>query len=116
MHAQQILDALDAFVYSKDRDGNYTYANAAVCELFGADLAGIVGKDDSHFFDLERSNVLRVNDEEVMATGEPVSREERDVVKETGEERFFWTVKSPLRDESGEITGMCGISIAITRD
>ena len=49
-----------------------------------------------------------------MRTGEPVSREERDFVKETGEERIFWTVKSPLRDEAGEVTGMCGISILMS--
>ena len=114
MNAEAIVDALDAFIYSKDRDGNYTYANAHVRALFDADLADIVGKDDSHFFDLERSNVLRLNDEEVMRTGEPISREERDFVKETGEERVFWTVKSPLRDEAGQVNGMCGISIQMS--
>jgi PAS domain S-box-containing protein len=110
-----VLDSLDAFVYSKDLDGNYTYANKAVRELFGASLADIVGKDDSQFFDLEQSNVLKLNDAEVMSTGATVSREERDVVAETGEERVFWTVKSPIRDASGSIVGMCGISLETAR-
>lgn len=112
MNPEAILNSLDAFVYAKDLDGNYTYANAAVCELFGAELADVVGKDDSAFFDLERSNVLRENDQEVMATGTSVSRQERDIVKETGQERIFWTVKSPIRDDAGQVVGMCGISIA----
>ncbi len=113
-HAADIVNSLDAFIYSKDRAGNYTYANPQVQALFGADLAGIVGKDDSVFFDLERANDLRVNDEEVMATGTSISREERDVVKETGEERRFWTVKSPIFNSAGEVVGMSGISIALT--
>jgi len=112
--AQAILDTVPAAVYSKDLQGRYTYANAFVQELFGADLDTIVGQDDSAFFDLERSNVLRVNDEEVMRTGESISREELDVVKDTGEQRVYWTVKSPLRNDEGVIVGMCGISIDIT--
>jgi PAS domain S-box-containing protein len=113
MHAESILDALEAAIYSKDLEGRYTYANAAVRAIFGASLEEIVGKDDTHFFDVERSNALRDNDREVMTSGNSVSREERDFVKETGEERVFWTVKSPLRDASGEVIGMCGVSIAI---
>ena len=112
MNADVVLDSLDGFVYSKDLDGNYTYANKAVQDLFGASLADIVGKDDSHFFDLEQSNALKVNDAEVMSSGQTVRREERDVIAETGEERVFWTVKSPIRDASGAIVGMCGISLA----
>ena len=112
--ALAILDSLDAFVYSKDLDGNYVYANRAVQALFGASLEGIRGRDDSEFFDLEQSNELRVNDEKVIADGVTVQREEHDTVKETGEARVFLTTKSPMRDASGAIVGMCGISLDIT--
>lgn len=114
MDAQTLLDSLDAFAYCKDLEGNYTYANRAVQQLFGASLADIVGKDDSEFFDLERSNALRLNDQEVMSSGVSVSREERDVVAETGEELLFHTVKSPIRDASGNVIGMCGISVQLS--
>ena len=77
-------------------------------------LADIVGKDDSHFFDLEQSNALKLNDAEVMTSGRAVEREERDVVKATGEQRIYWTVKSPLRDASGNVIGLCGMSVDIT--
>ena len=52
MDPQTVLDSLDIAVYSKDREGRYTYANRMVCDLFGAPLADIVGKDDTAFFDL----------------------------------------------------------------
>jgi len=114
MNADTILNSIDAAAYAKDLDGNYTYANATVERIFGANLAGIIGKDDSHFFDLEKSNALRENDAEVIAKGTSVAREERDTIKESGEERVYFTIKSPLRDASGTIAGMCGLSIDIT--
>jgi PAS domain S-box-containing protein len=114
MDANTILNSIDAASYAKDLNGNYTYANAMVQRVFGADLAGIIGKDDSHFFDLEKSNALRENDIEVIAQGTSVAREERDIIKQTGEERVYFTIKSPLRDASGTIVGTCGLSIDIT--
>ena len=114
MNPETILDTLDIAVYSKDTEGRYTYANRMVCDLFGAPLSEIVGQDDSAFFDLEEADDLRVNDREVMDSGVAVSREERDVVKATGEERVYWTVKAPITDASGTVIGLCGVSIDIT--
>jgi PAS domain S-box-containing protein len=114
MDPQTILDTLDIAIYSKDREGRYTYANRMVCELFGAPLAEIVGKDDTAFFDLEASSELRENDVEVMESGVSVTRTERDIIKETGEERVYLTVKAPMRDGSGAVVGLCGVSIDIT--
>lgn len=114
MTGDQILDALDVAVYAKDREGRYTYVNRHVRELFRLPAPQILGKDDSHFFDLEQSNALKVNDTEVMTSGRAVEREERDVIKATGEERIYWTVKSPVRDASGKVVGLCGMSVDIT--
>lgn len=114
MTSDRVLDALDVAVYAKDREGRYTYVNRYVRDLFRLTDAEILGKDDSHFFDLEQSNALKLNDAEVMDTGKAVSREERDIVKATGEERIYWTVKSPVRDASGRVIGLCGMSVDIT--
>ena len=111
---EAILDTLDIAIYSKDTEGRYTYANRMVRDLFGASLDEIVGQDDSAFFDLDEASDLKANDREVLATGEAVARQERDVVKETGEERLYWTIKAPLRDASGAIVGLCGVSLDIT--
>lgn len=112
--ASAVLDSLGVYVYTKDRDGNYVYANQPVQELFGHPLAEIVGKDDSAFFDLDRSNDLRRNDDAVMSSGETVHAREVDIVKETGEERIYWTIKNPIRNDAGEVIGLCGVSVDIT--
>lgn len=109
-----ILDKVGAYIYSKDLDGKYTYANSLVCELFGKEACDILGKDDSHFFDLDASNELSVNDRNVMEKGVTIQQEEVTFVKETGRTTVYWSVKIPVMDENKEIIGMCGISTDIT--
>lgn len=109
----QALDGIGSYVFTKDLQGRYTYANAKVCELFGRSLEQVLGRDDSEFFDLVRSQELRRNDREVIETGHGIEREERNILP-SGELRIYWTAKVPMRDEQGRVTGICGISTDIT--
>jgi len=43
-----------------------------------------------------------------------MAREERNVVPSTGEVRTYWSIKKPMRDASGAVTGMVGVSYDIT--
>jgi hypothetical protein len=74
-----------------------------------------VGRDDRAFFDLERSKDLLDNDKEVMDLGSTVTAREVDIVRETGQERVFWTVKTPLKDSAGVVIGLVGLSVDITQ-
>lgn len=109
-----VLDEVGAYVFTKDVDGRYTYANRYVLQLFGRPLADVIGKDDSHFFDLESSDQLRQNDRLVMDHGQVIEREEINYLKPSGDKRIYWTVKKPMHDAHGRIVGMCGISTDIT--
>lgn len=108
-----LLDLVDSYAYLKDTSGRYIFVNKKVQELFGHAYEDILGKDDTSFFDLTLSNQLKVNDRLVIDNGETIEREERDIIKSTGEERIYWTVKKPIRDQRGQIIGMCGISTDI---
>jgi len=109
-----ILNEIGAYIYTKDINGCYTFANDHVLELFQASLEEVVGKDDSHFFDLEISNELKKNDTRVLKNGEFIENEELNIIKATGETRIYWTVKRPIFNKDKEIIGMCGISTDIT--
>ena len=85
-----------------------------VQELFGVSHEDIIGRDDSHFFDLEHVNDLWLNDRLVIDFSETIAREETNIVKSTGGTRIFWTIKKPLCNDQGQIIGMCGISTEIT--
>ena len=71
-----VLDQTGTYIFTKDTAGVYTYVNQKVEELFGDTLENIVGKDDSHFFDLERADDIRRNDRLVIDEGKIIEKEE----------------------------------------
>ena len=111
---KNIIDETKAYVFTKDINGCYTFANKLVLELFNVSLEELIGKDDSFFFDLEVSNELKKNDALVMEQGQYIEKEELNVVKETGAHNIYWSVKRPLYNKKGKVIGMSGISTDIT--
>lgn len=109
-----LVNETGAYVYTKDLEGKYTFANNLVLSLFGCSLDKVIGKDDTAFFDLEMSNQLRKNDLSVLRDGKVIEKEEINYIKDTKEQRVYWTVKKPLFNKEGLIVGMCGISTDIT--
>jgi len=112
----EVLSSVSAFIYTKDLQGRYTYANKAVLDLFGKKLAEVIGFDDSHFFDLAQSKQLSENDRQVMVNNISVESEETNYLKEIQEIRIYKTVKKPLHDDCGHVIGMCGVSTDITEE
>ena len=112
---QTVLNQTGAYIFTKDVSGRYLYVNEQVRQLFGVPLEQIIGRDDSHFFDLDQSDELIANDRRVLCEGCTLQEEERNIHATTGEELIYWTVKSPVRNEAGEIVGLCGISTDITQ-
>ncbi len=111
---KNIIDETKAYIFTKDTNGCYTFANKLVLKLFKVPLDELIGKDDSYFFDLKVSNELKINDKLVMEKGQFIEKEEINVVKETGDTNIYWSVKRPLYDLNGNIIGMSGISTDIT--
>ncbi len=109
-----LLDEVGAFVYTTDRDGRYTYANRLVLELLGQPLEAIIGKSFTDFVDIGEDTDLRATDRQVLRDGITVDREESNLVHATGELRTYHSIKKPLRDASGAIIGLLGISYDIT--
>lgn len=112
---QTILDQVGAYIFIKDVCGRYIYVNRSVQNLFGVSLENIIGYDDGHFFDLEISKDLIMNDRCVIDRGETIEREETNIIKSTGETRIYWTIKKPVLNDQDQIIGMCGISTDITK-
>ena len=111
---KSVLNEVGGYIFTKDLNGCYTFANTQTLDFFGLSLEEFIGKTDEYFFDLSISNELRMNDRRVIDLGEVIEKEETNVIKSTGETRVYWTVKKPLRDTQKKITGICGISTDIT--
>jgi len=109
-----ILDNVDAFIYIKDCNYQYQYANKAVRQVLGRSLEDIIGKWDDAFFDETTAAKLRKNDRSVLELGERIAAEDTYIQKGSAIASTYLTVKQPLRREDGRIYGLCGISTDIT--
>lgn len=109
-----ILDSVEAYIYIKDTQYRYVYANHKTCELFGASLESIVGKDDSHFFDSESIKRIRSIDQKVIEEGQKITLEEVATDKQGAITTVYLSTKLPLLDKYGAIYALCGISTDFT--
>jgi PAS domain S-box-containing protein len=109
-----ILDGVDAYIYLKDTEGRYQFANRLVRELWNTDMDAIVGAGDEKFFDAKTAQNIRRNDLRVLVDGEMLRAEETNTVPLTGQTSTYLSVKLPLRREDGSIYALCGISTDIT--
>lgn len=109
-----ILDSVDAYIYLKDTEGRYLFANRPVRELWHAEMDDIIGFGDEKFFDAESAAKIIVNDRRVLEGREIVKEDEVNTVPATGETATFQSTKIPLRREDGSIYALCGISIDLT--
>lgn len=110
-----MLDNLGAYVYCKDVNYNYTYANKQVCELFELNQEDIVGANDCQLFDEATGRkMIEQIDSRVIEQGITLETEERNYVQNHDEYRDYLTVKKPLFDETGAPLGLFGISMDIS--
>ena len=113
--AQRFRDALDhvpAFVYMKDRESRYVYANLPTLELFGTTAEELVGRGDADFFSPE--SVARLQEIDARVFSGESTAEEIDVPNLHGDRRVFWEVKTPMWEADGALRGLVGISADIT--
>ncbi len=115
--AQRFSEALDyvpCYVYMKDTQSRYIYANRATLKLFGCSAEELVGCDDTRFFPPDTVKRLQEVDLRVFA-GEQTC-EEIDVADAGCGRRVYWEVKTPIykEPERKKIWGLLGISTDIT--
>jgi len=110
-----LLDNLGAYVYCKDKNYHYTYANQQVCELFNCSSQNIVGKTDFELFGEESGKKLKDEyDREVIEHGKVIKQEECNFLAHLNEYRYYLSIKKPLFNSKGEHEGLFGISLDIT--
>lgn len=110
---QNFIDGIAGSVYWKDRNGVYLGCNETFIKKGNlASKKDIIGKTD---FDVWPSSApsLVESDTRVMEYNQAIEKEET-VVLRNGERLHFSSMKSPLKDEDGNIIGVIGNSLDIT--
>ncbi len=110
---QMVIDTIEGEVFVKDTNGRYLYVNKAFGNDFGVDPKAVIGKDDFFVFPPEAAAELQKNDKRIMAGKNAENVEERAVLN--GNPVTYLTNKVPLIDDNGNVFGICGVGIDITR-
>lgn len=112
---RQIGETTPDLIYAKDRQSRMIFANPAVLSATGRTWEEISGRPDTEWHpDPEEAARFVADDEIVMTTGQ-TSRFEEVLTGPTGTETFL-SSKTPLRDPSGVVLGLFGISKNITAE
>ena len=102
-----LVESLPQMIFVKDRRSVYISCNRRYASSLGIDPDVIAGKDDYAFYPRELAEQYRAGDQSVMTSGTATDFVER--WPGPGGDTWINTVKAPIRDKRGEISGVIGI-------
>src|SRR5205823_2399419 len=113
---QSIIDHIPYAVVWKDRNSVYLGCNKNAVQNLGLTAPEeLIGKTD---YDMsvtkEQADFFVQSDRAVMETAQPLLNVEEAQLRPGGAQAVLLTSKVPLRDDSGRVIGLVGISTDIT--
>jgi len=111
---EALFNAAPDLIYFKDKKGRYLLINEAFEQAFGLKKETILGKGDEDILPAELAAQCRRSDEEAVAKGKAVIKEEV-LAKTDSQEIVFETIKAPIFSHDGSPMGLVGISRDITQ-
>ena len=110
----QILDSIGDMVLVKGPQSKILWANQAFRDYYGMSDEELQGMVDAPFANPDHTLQYIQDDTFVFETGQTLEISEEPVVRHDGEVRLFSTVKTPIRNEDGQVTMTVGISRDMT--
>jgi PAS domain S-box-containing protein len=109
-----LLDTIPDYIYFKDLKSRFIRTSKSHAKAFGlSDPAQVIGKTDFDFFTEEHAHSAYEDEQNIIRTGQPLTKEERETWLDRSDTWVIAT-KMPLRNQQGEIIGTFGISKDIT--
>ncbi|MEP7287870.1 MAG: PAS domain S-box protein [Chloroflexota bacterium] len=109
-----LIDNLPDYIFTKDLAGRFVVSNAAHAHAVQLEPSMLVGKTAAELFEQELAPVFENDDLVVMQTGQALINIERTTTNADGSRKEVLTTKVPLRDQTGRIIGLVGISHDVT--
>ena len=107
-----LIENLPQKIFYKDRNSVYISCNKSCADDLRIKPDEISGRTDYDFFPKGLAGKYREDDKRLMDLGKAEDIEEEYI--QHGRERWIYTVKTPITDDSGNVTGILGISWDIT--
>jgi len=119
VHEQYLMDAimnnLPDHIYFKDLESRFIRINKSHAQSLGlTDPEQAAGKSDFDFHTLEHAHLAYNDEQTIIQTGKPLTKEER-LVHTNSPDSWVYVTKLPLRNNEGKIIGTFGISRDITQ-
>lgn len=113
---EEIISYMPGHVYWKDIDGTYLGCNMLMAKVLQLDFPeAIIGKQVQDLVSDEiNASMVKSIDSAVMINNREVVLEEEGLDL-TGKWAFYFTKKQPLHDADGNVVGMLGVSLDITK-
>jgi two-component system, sensor histidine kinase len=111
---ETIIESVPDPMYAKDLEGRCITLNSAAARVHGCGRRDVIGRTDADLFPPDAAVAMRNQELRILETGVTEVVEESLPDRRHGEARVFLTTKTPLRDPSGAISGIIGISRDIT--
>lgn len=99
-------------MHATDLESRFIVVNTHYADLLGLPPSEVIGKTPYDVMSHDLAKPLVEHDQAVLQSGQPVFREQ--VLNVNGEERTYLTVKFPLRNADGVITGIAGSGLDMT--
>jgi two-component system, sensor histidine kinase and response regulator len=111
---QTLMNNIPDHLYFKDLESRFIRISKSNNPWFGlTDSAEAIGKTDFDFFTEEHARAAFLDEQEIIRTGLPLIKEERETWADRSD-TWVLSTKMPLRDQDGNIIGTFGISREIT--
>jgi PAS domain S-box-containing protein len=108
LYLRTLIDMLPMWAWFKDTQSRYLVVNQALAEARGLTMEVMVGQSDGQLFPAPLAQQQRFDDEEVMASRQRKTTEER--VGDDGAGAWMETYKAAVLDEDGAVLGMVGVA------
>lgn len=109
---RMLLENLPQKIFHKDRNSVYVSCNEHYARDLRISPDEIAGKTDYDFYPKELADKYRADDKRIMESGQTEELEEGYI--RDGQEFIIQTVKTPLQDDEGNVTGILGVFWDIT--
>ena len=112
---QKLIDLVPDNLWVKDAASRFVIANDATARQIGLDASGdLIGKTDLELHPEDAAGKYLADERRIVETGRALIDFEEYVIDPAGAKLWISTTKVPLRDDSGHVIGIVGISRDIT--
>jgi PAS domain S-box-containing protein len=109
---KMLVENIPQKIFFKDKDSVYVSCNRNYARDLKIEDEEILGRTDYDFYPKKLADKYRADDRRVIESGQMESIEERYV--QDGQDMIVQTLKSPVKNEEGEVVGVLGVFYDIT--